>query len=47
VKQFGGNGIALDPAMAPSGQHVTPPLQANFAGQGLAHQHMDPGNLDV
>ena len=47
MPEFGRDRIALDTAMTLAGEHVRPPLQADFAGQRLAHLIADAGNLDV
>ena len=39
--------IALGAAMDMAGEHVGPPLQADFAGQGLAHLVADADDLDI
>ena len=46
-QQFRRHRIALDTAMAGAGEHVGPPLQADFARQRLAHLVADAGNLDI
>ena len=47
LQQFGGDRIALDPAMAGTFQHVGPPLQPHFAGQRLADLLAHARDLDI
>ena len=45
--QLGGDRIAFGAAMGVAGEHVAPPLQPDFAGQGLRDLVAHPRDLDV